>query len=162
MSQVQGQMGNLDKVDAKELGEVIDMIKDLEEAIYYKTITDAMTEKERYTYGSNYNYYGYYPMSNPEEGSSSSMGGGHSSTGRNYYEEYPMMRDPREGRSHMNRRMYMEAKHLHHDKSMQMQELDKYLKELSSDITEMIQDASMEEKELLKNKLTTLASKINY
>ena len=33
---------NLKEVDAKELGEAVDMIKDLEEAIYYATITKAM------------------------------------------------------------------------------------------------------------------------
>ena len=44
MACAQGQMGNLQNVDAKELGEVIDMIKDLEEAIYYCTITKAMNE----------------------------------------------------------------------------------------------------------------------
>ena len=33
---------NLDKVDTKELGEAIDMIKDLSEAMYYTAITDAM------------------------------------------------------------------------------------------------------------------------
>ena len=33
MSSVQSQLGNLDNVDAKELGEAVDMIKDLTEAI---------------------------------------------------------------------------------------------------------------------------------
>jgi hypothetical protein len=37
---------NLENVDAKELGEVIDMIKDLAEAIYYCTVTEAMESKE--------------------------------------------------------------------------------------------------------------------
>ena len=42
---VQNQIsGHLDQVDAKELGEAIDMIKDLDEAIYYRTITEAMKE----------------------------------------------------------------------------------------------------------------------
>ena len=42
---VQGQIhGNLKEVDAKELGEAVDMIKDLEEAIYYGTITKSMEE----------------------------------------------------------------------------------------------------------------------
>ena len=46
----QGQMGHLESVDAKELGEVIDMIKDLSEAVYYCTITEAMEgdKKEHY------------------------------------------------------------------------------------------------------------------
>jgi hypothetical protein len=34
----------LSEVDTKELGEAIDMIKDLEEAIYYCTVTEAMTK----------------------------------------------------------------------------------------------------------------------
>jgi predicted regulator of amino acid metabolism with ACT domain len=44
ISCVHTQMGNLANVDAKELGEVIDMIKDIEEAIYYCTITESMQE----------------------------------------------------------------------------------------------------------------------
>ncbi len=47
MCAAQTQMGNLGQVDAKELGEVIDMIKDLEEAIYYCTITESMGKKEK-------------------------------------------------------------------------------------------------------------------
>jgi hypothetical protein len=47
MAQVQAQMGHLEQVDTKELGEVIDMIKDLSEAIYYCTITEAMEEKDK-------------------------------------------------------------------------------------------------------------------
>ena len=45
MSQVQAQLCNLQCVDAKELGEVVDMIKDLEETMYYCTIVEAMEEK---------------------------------------------------------------------------------------------------------------------
>jgi hypothetical protein len=41
-----------------------------------------------------------------------------------------------------------------------MHELEKYLKELSNDITEMIDDASPEERAILRDKMTTLASKI--
>jgi hypothetical protein len=43
---VENQMSHLDQVDTKELGEAIDMIKDLEEAIYYCTITEAMEKTE--------------------------------------------------------------------------------------------------------------------
>ena len=59
--------GNLANVDAKELGEAVDMIKDLSEAIYYCTITEAMKEKEEseehrsrqpmYYNGGNSSYY---------------------------------------------------------------------------------------------------------
>ena len=44
LTQVESQMAHLECVDTKEMGEVIDMIKDLEEAIYYCTITEAMNE----------------------------------------------------------------------------------------------------------------------
>ena len=39
-------------------------------------------------------------------------------------------------------------------------ELEAYLQELSTDVTEMIKDASPEEKARLRQKMTTLASKI--
>lgn len=51
MSCVEGQLGKLEETDTKELGEAIDMIKDLEEAMYYCSIVKAMekTEKEEET-----------------------------------------------------------------------------------------------------------------
>ena len=47
ISRTHEQLTHLECVDTKEMGEVIDMIKDLSEAIYYHTITDSMTEKEK-------------------------------------------------------------------------------------------------------------------
>ena len=44
---VESQMFNLAEVDAEELGEVVDMIKDLSEAIYYCEVTKAMEESEK-------------------------------------------------------------------------------------------------------------------
>ena len=38
VSQVQSELTDMKKVNTKELGEVIDMIKDLEEAMYYCSI----------------------------------------------------------------------------------------------------------------------------
>ena len=43
---VEKEFSNLDNVDAKELGEAIDMIKDLSEAIYYCTITHSMEDTD--------------------------------------------------------------------------------------------------------------------
>ena len=60
MSCVQSQMGNLHNVDAKELGEAVDMIKDLEEAIYYATITKAMEDKDKA--GDHYKNTMFYPV----------------------------------------------------------------------------------------------------
>ena len=42
ISCVEGQMANLQTVDTKELGEAVDMIKDMEEVMYYCTIVEAM------------------------------------------------------------------------------------------------------------------------
>ena len=54
----------------------------------------------------------------------------------------------------------MESKETHQDKEVQMKELDKYMQELSQDITEMIYDADPEEKQLLRTKLSNLINKI--
>lgn len=230
---VQGQLTHLDSVDAKELGEAVDMIKDLSEAIYYCTITEAMEKKEEggngntmyypvmyytersgntdgrdnprggYDRGGRRNYedynmmyhggempYPYYPEweyyrdmdkmkgrmyynggnsgssgsgSNGSSGSSSSSSSNGSGT-RNYSErEMPfgeMMRDRREGRSPQTRKMYMESKEMHKDKASQLQELEKYVQELTSDMVEMVEGASPEEKQLLSNRIATLATKI--
>jgi hypothetical protein len=55
----------------------------------------------------------------------------------------------------------MEAKEIHSDKAAQMKELEKYAQELTTDIVEMIEDASPEEKQYLSKKITALATKIN-
>ena len=47
----------IDKIDAEEMGEVTDMIKDLAEAEYYAKISKAMDEAE---YGEDYDYSGAY------------------------------------------------------------------------------------------------------
>ena len=57
IDQVQMQLNHLESVDAKELGEVIDMIKDIEEAVYYCTITEAMKEKDEWKHSSNTKMY---------------------------------------------------------------------------------------------------------
>lgn len=165
MAEVQAQMNHLECVNTKELGEAIDMIKDLSEAIYYCTITEAMEEGSKWDKKEGVEYeepYYYTPI--PQEG----MDNGHP---RMYYGgknrkmgyEHPVeLRDHKEGQSPKSRKMYMESKELRHDKTVQIQELEQYMKELSSDIVEMIQGASPEEKQLLKSKLTTLISKIDH
>lgn len=74
-------------------------------------------------------------------------------------------RDSKEGKSGMSRRSYMESKELHkanspQDKDAKMKELEKYMKELSEDVTEMIEGATAEEKTMLKTKLSTLVTKL--
>ena len=141
MGCIESQMSHLDTVDTEELGDVVDMVKDLEEAIYYCTITKAMEEKEKSGGGEHYHYYTEYryperdmdrengrmyynamPTTYTDQGrmyynggsSSSSGENGSNSSSRNYTEfEYPMMRDKREGRSYMSRKTYMESKEMH-------------------------------------------------
>jgi hypothetical protein len=152
---VEAQISHLEEVDAEELGEAIDMLKDLEEAIYYTTITEAMKGGDEKKHGNDENAM-YYPTR-------------YYSTPTMYMEEKPYYndgdssssnRDGREGRSPTSRKMYMEAKAMHSDKAMQLRELEKYMQELTTDIVEMIQDASPEEKSYLEKKMTTLATKI--
>lgn len=182
MSCVQGQLGDISKVDTHELSEVVDMIKDLAETIYYCTITESMEKGEEaknqgdtnityYTTTPYYNkmYPDYRDMERADGymyyttgGNGQSTGGNRGGMNYNYYTEMPGMmgRDPREGRSPMRRRMYMEGKEKHNDTNSQLHELEAYLQELSTDITEMIKDASPEERATLHQKMTTLANKI--
>ena len=191
---VEMQLCDLGEVDTKELGEAIDMIKDLEEAIYYCTVTEAMkgngSEMEfemkkgghhQEENGDSRMYYSgsRYPMMYADEGRRRRADGtfyndpmymdGGSGNGTSYMdngtshmdrENGTMYRDEREGRSYNSRRMYMEAKDMKRDKATQLRELEKYMQELSQDITEMIADASPEEKAYLEKKITALASKI--
>ena len=206
----------IENVDAKELGEVVDMIKDLYEAkekivkaCYYKGVLEAMEEHDfededeiedegrrgyrgqprdsRGRYMSNRGRRGYESRMMPDMDydemernrdfdrlsgkmyySSGNMGGSSSSGmsigsmgsqgGSRGYSDSG--RDSREGRSGQMRRGYMEAKEKGADKQQKMKELEDYMKELSSDVTEMIGDASPEEKAMLKNKMQVLIQKI--
>lgn len=182
---VESQLGDLEHVDAKELGEVVDMVKDMEEAMYYCSITKAMKEQEEEEKYMKH----IYPMSMLHD-----YRGMDKENGRMYFDErdmdyrerarrrgekdsrwnrgedyedserrdrYPVeIRDAREGRSPISRKNYIESKELHQGVPAQMKELEKYLQELSQDITEMIVDATPEEKTVLQQKLSILASKI--
>ena len=183
---VQEQLSNTQNVDTKELGEAVDMIKDLAEAIYYCTITEAMEENNKeekkqqhimyytpykiypdYYRDMDYNKMYYSGMYGAGGATPSSIGmGSMGSNSREHQDrimprEYPIeMRDYREGRSGMSRRTYMESKENHQSKEVQMKELEKYMKELSEDISEMIEDATPEERQVLHQKIMTLAEKV--
>ena len=144
------QFGNLEAVDTHELGEAIDMIKDLAEAIYYCTITESMEKSGEEKGETNINYY-----TTPVYRMDPDQRGGYDADMMN-----EIIRDPREGRSPMRRKMYMESKEMHSDPASQMKELEIYLQELSKDVTEMVRDASPEERNMLRQKMMTLANKI--
>lgn len=175
ISCVQAQLSHLDTVDTEELGQVIDMIKDLEQAKYYCSIVKAMEEAEEdetkemshhhrdmdrvygrmYYEGPNSDFKGRYPWKKRDRDED--------------WERYPFypeqgreidIRDSREGRSPVTRRMYMESKQLHKDKTEKVKELEQYMQELSEDIVEMIDGASPEERQVLEKKMTSLTNKI--
>ena len=157
---VEGQMHDLPNANAKELGEVIDMVKDLEEAMYYSAITKAMKADEEEMKGSRNSNIGDHMYYDDRKGYVEyNMG-----SGKRYADwsdnGNSMNRDMREGRSGMTRRSYMEGKEMHKDKQAQMRELEKYMQELTSDMVEMIDHASPEEKQYLEKKLAALSQKI--
>ena len=76
-------------------------------------------------------------------------------------DSYPIeLRDHKEGRSPLVRKTYMERKMHGGAKEAQMRELENYIQELTHDITEMIEGASLEEKQMLQKKISALATKI--
>lgn len=136
ISLVEQQMTNPQCVDTHEMGEVIDMIKDLAETCYYVSIVEAMEDKE----------------DNEES---------NHQTDTIYYDIGAMPEDNKKmGHSPMKRKSYIESKERHMDQALQMRELEDYAQELTSDLMEMIQDATPEEKQLLQRKIATLATKI--
>ena len=133
---VEQQMTNPQCVDTHEMGEVIDMIKDLAETCYYVSIVEAMEDKEDHEENSRQTdtmYYGIGAMNDDNK---------------------------KMGHSPMKRKSYIESKELHMDQAQQMRKLEDYAQVLTSDLLEMIQDATPEEKQLLQRKIATLATKI--
>ena len=94
---------NLEQVDTKELGEAIDMIKDLAETMYYWTVTEAMVKKEKEV---------------PEEA------------------------------------------HYYYEPKTEMKDLESYMHELTEDVMKMIENLTSEEKQMLRQKMTSLVAKI--
>lgn len=192
IAQIQSQMGDLKCVDAKELGEVVDMVKDLSEAIYYCEVYEQMKAADESRVNNNYyyteKYYDPYrdmdrmegrmyyssPSSNAGSGTGSSVNGNNSGSSasasqsmgqssRSYYTErdYPVhIRDEREGRSPLKRKMYMESKTTGMDNSKSMKELEDYMQELTSDMMDMLSKATPEEKTMVQKKINTLAAKV--
>ena len=177
---------NIQGADLEELGKWTDIVKDMVCYDKDKRIVEAM-DKEENEYGRDWDEYGPMEEKRYYRGQPRSKRTGRyikrsytdwhdmeqmrdmdrDTMDRMYYaEDMGGQRDYREGRSGQSRRGYMEAKEMHNsntpeDKKMKMQELEKYMHELTTDITEMIRDASPEEKNMLRNKLQTLTSKIN-
>lgn len=168
---VEQQMANPQCVNTHEMGEVIDMIKDLAEACYYGSVVDAMLEskEEEEIYGigmmkdprKRKNPHPYYTNGDYREDKyyTKDYDGGYN--GYSYTGTGGMNDDNKKmGHSPMKRKSYIESKERHMDQALQMRELEDYAQVLTSDLMEMIQDATPEEKQLLQRKIATLATKI--
>ena len=189
----------IENVDTAEMGQVTDMLRDLSEAMYYRTLTKAMDDSdpeeimemfERYgdggrryydhyryadgrfapkgrgTYRRGYEEPPYYHMTPEMYRSMENYRDMDRRDGRMYYTEPSMNSGVHtESRYDMAKRNYTESKELHRgntpeDKEQKMKELEKYLREIGSDIAELISDASTEEKNLLKNRMQVIMQKI--
>lgn len=157
-----------DHVNTCELGQAIDMIKDLAEAEYYALLAKAMKDAdsdevlemfERYGDGGRryYDHYRYADGRFAPKGHGSYRRGYEEppyyhmtpemyrdmdrDMGRMYYTEPTMnasMRDAKEGRSGMSRRAYMENKELH--KANTPADKEAKVRDLSTYMTELASD----------------------
>ena len=159
---IQSQMGDLKCVDTAELGAVIDMIKDLAKAIYYCEVYEQMEEAQQArknevpfrSAASEVHNSGWH--SSESEWKEGTSYGGHHAEGSNQLH----LRDEREGRSPMKRKRYIESKTSGADMSKSIKELENYMQDLTSDIMEMLDKASPEEKAMAQKKISTLAAKV--
>ena len=137
-SAVADQMTDLANVNTAELGEVVDMIKDIAEAMYY--CSKAEKNMNSWTNNKNEEIYMRYDG--------------------DYHAKTAWTNDGREGRSPTQRRIYIESKEGQHDKAIVMQKLELYAQDLVTDVLEMLQDSSPEEKSLMHKKLMALSEKV--
>lgn len=110
--------------------------KDLAETCYYVSIVEAMEDREDNEESNRQTDTIYYGIGTMDED------------------------NKKMGHSPMKRKSYIESKEHHMDQAQQMRELEDYAQVLTSDLLEMIQNATPEEKQLLQRKIATLATKI--
>jgi hypothetical protein len=159
----------MDKSEDQEEMRYIEMYEDYPRRYYRGQPRDSRGRYMRRGYEMTPEMYHMYPaehyrdmdkeygrMYYTEGGSNMGSDSVSSNSSRMYSE---MGRDRREGRSGMSRRSYMESKETHKDKGEKMKDLETYMKDLSEDVTEMIHDATPEEKAMLKNKMQVLMQK---
>lgn len=193
----------VENVNTEEMGEAVDMIKDLCEAEYKAVIVKSMKkadeEEEEYNkellralkdeYGEEggRRYYDEYRYAN---GRFAPKGRGirrgyteppyyhmpvnyndmeymrdmDKDRGKMYYSE-PITPHVSESNYDRAKRHYTETKEMHkgastEDKEHKMKALDMYIRELSGDISELLNDMTPDERNLLRTKMSNLASKL--
>lgn len=168
----------IQNVNTAEMGMVVDMLKDMADALYHLTTVDAMNE---YSEDAEERYYTEksrkrarmpeYDMSVEDYRDYEPMRDMDRRRGRMYYTE-PMNenmgngnRDAREGKSGMSRKGYMESKELHNsgseaDKMRNRQELEKWIDDIGTDVKSALGEMSPEERTVMRQKLTNLSNAI--
>lgn len=187
-SLVQTQLGDLQHTDAKELGEVVDMIKDLEEAMYYCAIVKAMEKsseegmpqeemrmrsrmgyKETWPHGE-YDWdemywrpYYYYQQSG--RGSGNQYGG--SGSGQGGMGSSGMGSSSQGGSSSNGSTSYYGGPNYYYSEGQpemrkdDLKQVNKYLSELNDELPHMIEKSSPEEKKMISDKLQQITNKVN-
>lgn len=130
---------------------------------HYRYANGRFAPKGSGTYRRNYSPYlnsGYMPEWDDME----QMRDIDRHNGRMYHTD-SFAHERNESRYDKARRMYTESKEVHKantqtDKEQKMKDLENYFKEISEDLTDVISDATSEEKAMLRTKLTGLAGKI--
>mgnify|MGYP000312048692 FL=1 len=193
----------VENVNTEEMGEAVDMIKDLCEAEYKAVIVKSMKkadeEEEEYNkellralkdeYGEEggRRYYDEYCYANGRFAPKGReirrgyteppyyhmplnyndmeyMRDMDKSRGKMYYSE-PIAPHVSESNYDRAKRHYTETKEMHkgastEDKEHKMKALDMYIRELSGDISELLNDMTPDERNLLRTKMSNLASKL--
>ena len=143
--------GGLHNIDTHELGDVVDMIKDLAEACYYcekakeaKMCNEEM-EYDEYDYRDRDRKTGrmFYPG-----GNSGSRGGNSGSRGGSY-NTTAYARGMRGGRRGFSENNPMDSREIEH-----------YINDLSEELIDMLRDINPEDKAVFQQKISSLANKI--
>lgn len=134
----------VERINTKELSEVMDMLKDIKMAIYYDTVTESMKKESESGYET--------AMKTSEVLRDMDK----QTKGKMYFTE-PFA----SGKSAKSRRTYMETKEVHGKEHEDMHDLESYMMDLTDDVMEMIRNMTPTEKTLLKQKMQVLIQKIN-
>lgn len=129
---VKEQMECLEKVDAKEMGEVIDMIKDLEQCIYYQTVIQAMTGNE----------YGFIDSDECDM----------------YQSDYFKHLDQLASKG--LKQAYMDTKRTNIAHSEKIARLNAFVEAFKTDMNKMIENTTEQERQILRGALNEYASTI--
>jgi len=199
-SKIKAEFDNgIECINTEEMGAAIDMLKDIETALYHATVTHAMeeygdtdTEQDyarryyddyRYSNGRyaqkghgvrrGYDEPPYYHMTTDDYRTWEQNRDIDRKSGKMYFSEpitadgtrYSPSGEYTESQYETRKRAYTESKELHkantpEDKQAKMKDLEDYMRTIADDISEMLNTATAEEKNLVRSKVQTIAQKL--